>query len=274
MYAQQVLDLCWVVNSPSLIDGSAVATCAPLDPAHVDPEHLAAFLGDEPPPRRVGRYFEQLLHYWLAQVRGVDVVANGLQLRDGKITVGEIDFLYRDDEGALTHCETSVKFFLCAPGHEPSAFPGPNARDNFERKVAKLFDKQLRASEGRVEGIDRREGLIKGMIFYRSDGVVAARPDRLADGHLRGTWCRAHEIAQLGAFGERYAVVEKPFWLAPVATAPVLSIAGLERRLAVHFAGPAHPLMLSVRSATDPTTECQRVIVVDTAWPDVGEPAR
>ncbi len=263
--------MCWVVNSPSLIDGAGVASCAPIDPDQIDGDHLAAFLGDLPRQHRVGRYFEQLLLYWLAHVRGVDVVANGMQLRDGKVTVGELDFLYRDEVDKLTHCETSVKFFLCAPGNEPSAFPGPNARDNFERKVSKLFDKQLRASEGRVDGIERREGLIKGMIFYRADGATAAAPARLAPDHLRGSWCRADEVEELGSFGDAYAVVEKPHWLAPVVDAPVFDHSALTRRLEAHFAGPAHPLMLSVRTSADLETERQRVIVVDDRWPEVGD---
>jgi len=268
--SQAVRDLCWVINSPSLIDGPGVARAERLDPDAVDAEALAAFLTEQPPGHRVGRYFEQLLYFWLLHVRKVDVIEHGLQLKDGKITVGEIDFLYRDEADVLIHCEISVKFFLCAPGSSPSSYPGPNARDNFERKVGKLFDKQLPASVGRVEGIGRREAFVKGMIFYRIDGRVAPTPERLAPGHLRGVWCRNTSIDDLADLGDLFAIVNKPQWLAPVGDATVMDADAFRDYVEDHFLGPAHPIMVSVRTADSADREVQRVIVVDEQWPALG----
>ena len=269
---QGALDLAWAINSPSLVDGSNVAPTPPIELDTIDQDHLGDFLRDHGPVHRVGRYFEQLIHYWLRHVRQVDVVATGLQLKDDKITVGEIDFLYRDEADTLVHCEASVKFFLCAPGSQPSEFPGPNARDNFEAKSTKLFDRQLLASLGRIADVGARHGLVKGLIFYHQDEAMISRPERLAEDHVRGRWLRASEVHTLEQLDVAFAIAQKPQWLAPDIGAVMLSAAKIAETLSEHFAGPAHPVMLSARSNLDCTrsdTEVERLFVVPDHWPDL-----
>lgn len=275
MTSQAALDLCWAINSPSLVDGVDVASTTTVELDAVDDAHLAHFLSEQSPAYRVGRYFEHLLHYWLLHIRRVEVIATGLQLKDGKVTVGEIDFLYRDEAGSLVHCEASVKFFLHSPGLEPSEYPGPNARDNFERKVTKLFDQQLLASHGRVEGIDRREGFVRGIIFYPPRVEALRPPQRLATGHRRGVWTYASELESLdevsaGIANATYALVDKPNWLAPVLAAPEVSFHELTEWVEDHFASDGHPVMISIRSNETPATELQRCFVVGNDWPAMG----
>lgn len=269
--AQAVGDLLWAINSPSLVEGSNVAQAEPISPDDIDGEHLVAFLAEQPDVHRVGRYFEQLVNYWLSHVRKVEVVANGMHLKDGKMIVGEIDFLYRNDAETLVHCEASVKFFLCAPGAEPSEYPGLNARDNFEAKVTKLFDKQLSASEGRIDDIGAREGFMRGMIFYRDGYAPGEQPDRLAADHQRGHWCYANELESLEAVGDQFAIVTKPHWLAPQVDADTMTFGELTEKLLAHFdtngGGAGHPLMISTRSSSDSETETTRSVVVPANWP-------
>lgn len=267
MPSQAAFDLCWVANSPSLVTGTDLVPMSSLELESVDDEHLAQFLTTQRQSRSVGRYFETLLHYWLAHVRGFEIVAHGLQLNDDKITVGEVDFLYRDEAGALVHCEASVKFFLCAPGTEPSEFPGPNARDNFEAKVTKLFDKQLQASVGRIDDVTHRLGVVKGMIFYRPGDPEAAVPERLCAEHLRGRWVRAAQLADLAESGSPCVLVDKPHWLAPVVDAESRPVAEVQRSLRAHFAADETPRLVSVRSADDPASEIDRCFVVSDKWP-------
>lgn len=269
--SQAALDLCWAINSPSLVRGADVTSMPLISLESIDQEHLANFLKDQNVVHRVGGYFEQLIHYWLRHVRNVDVVATGLTLKDDKITVGEIDFLYRDESDTLVHTEVAVKYYLCAPGTEPSEFPGPNARDNFEAKSTKLFDKQLAASVGRVDGVGARHGVLKGMIFYHQDEPDVARPARLSDGHLRGAWLRATDINTFAESDHGYAIAGKPYWLAPCADAKLLSGAELIEHLNEHFAGQAHPVMVSKRSkngADDAHCEVGRLFVVNDSWPN------
>lgn len=267
--SQAALDLCWAINSPALISGADVAPTPSISIESIDQEHLADFLSYQDAVHRVGRYFEQLIEYWLRHVRLVEVVATGLQLKEGKITVGEIDFLYRDESDVLVHMEATVKFFLCVPGMQPSEFPGPNARDNFEAKSNKLFDKQLLASIGRIDGVGARHGLVKGMIFYHQNEPEVATPPRLADDHLRGRWLRASEVDALAQSGHSYAMASKPNWLAPAADSTCLTGDDLTAHLTKHFAGPAHPVMLSERNGgevDDPNAEVARIFVVADSW--------
>lgn len=241
--------------------------CPEIDAADVDADHLEAFLDQRPGSYRVGRYFEALVEYWLRHVRKLEIIAASMQLKDGKVTVGEIDFLYRDEEHALVHCEATVKFFLCVPGHSPSEFPGPNANDNYEAKLTKLFDDQLGRSEQFVPEVEQRLGIMKGMLFYRKGDPTVAVPQRLSPAHQRGGWLRVNELDALS--GEVFAIAPKPNWLAPQVDATLLSATELTNNLTAHFGATDHPMMISARSSTDSAIEVERIFVVDETWPMV-----
>lgn len=268
---QAVQDLMWTVNTPSLVSGPNVASKPPLSADAVDAEALAEFLADRD-EYRVGRYFEHLVHFWLAGVRGVEIEGVGIQLRDGKRTIGELDFVFRDANGDRVHCEAAVKFFLHHPRTDTSHYPGPNASDSFERKTTKLFERQLPASRGHDAPIHRREAFVDGMIFYHPDvDLPTARPERLAPDHLRGRWLRAGELDRLGDVGASGSVVgaqmAKPHWLAPHVDAGVLGLDALCDGLRTHFsAGRGHPVMVSLRDGAS-MAEIERLFIVGDDWP-------
>lgn len=267
MPSQAALDLAWAINSPSLVDGEDVAITQRIEAENIDAEHLAHFLRNQPKSRSVGRYFEHLVHYWLAHVRKVEVAETNLQLKEGKITVGEIDFLYRNENSQLVHLETSVKFYLHTAGMTPSEYPGPNARDNFESKAAKLFNQQLPASDGRIDDVSSREGLVKGMIFYPEDSTNPQAPDRLAADHSAGRWVRSDSVGDLEPLGDIFSIAEKPHWLAPSCHTPTLRLGQLAERLSHHFSTKAHPVMLSIRNTASPEVEQHRCLIVSPSWP-------
>ena len=163
-HSRQLRDLTWAINSQSLLTESPLAR---LDPSEVDPEHLRRFLEDDP-SRRVGRYFERLVLYWLTHVRKVEVIASSLQIRDGNRTIGEIDLLFRDEQGRVTHWEIAVKFYLYLSSGTfiGSHYIGPNAGDTFERKMERLFDHQLPRSITHFPEVEVRQALVKGRMFY------------------------------------------------------------------------------------------------------------
>lgn len=273
MPSQAVDDLLWVVNSPSFVGGSQVAVTQTLDVADIDARHLESFLRVRP-AHRVGRYFESLLHYWYEWLRGVEVVEAGLQIRDGKRTIGEIDFLYRNESEILVHCEASVKFFLHHQRDGLSDYPGPNASDDFERKAAKLFDQQLPLSEEHVPEVKLREAFVKGMVFYHWNAESPERrPERMAPDHLTGRWLRESELdvlaAQPGMVG---LIAEKPHWLAPPHGLAV-DVSTLATQLREHFNGERpHPVMLSLREQDAPG-EAERVFAVSDRWPGSSTPS-
>jgi len=279
MTSQAARDLIWAINSPSLIRSSAedASTDWPVcEESDFDPATLQAGC-DDANQYRVGRYFEDLVHFYLESVRRFDIVERGLQIQEGGRTVGEIDFLYRNHDGVLCHCETAVKFFLhTADSNDSSShFIGPNSADNFERKTRRLLDHQLPLSESRFPNVARREAFVKGRIFYhpRQD-TPTVLPDLLSKDHLNGSWIRESELDLLGASDaeSRYRVARKPHWLAPdqanASDATLQTVDEIRSLLNNHFLERRTPQLVNVLSEVDDQwQESDRVFVVSDQWP-------
>ena len=279
MTTQAARDLIWAINSPSLIRSTAefssidwpVCKESDFDPAalqtSVDAHHRY----------RVGRYFEDLVHFYVKSVRGFEVVERGLQIQEDGRTIGELDFLYRDHDGTLCHCETAVKFFLHTADSNDSGshFIGPNSADNFERKTRRLFEHQLPLSENRFPEVARREAFVKGQIFYHLHQPAPTElPAVLARGHLTGSWIRESELDLLEVSGgeTRYRVARKPHWLAPdqasFSDTTVQTVNGIRSLLATHFSERRTPQLVNVLSKGDERwQESDRVFVVSDQWP-------
>lgn len=273
---QCVRDLIWAINSPSLIvDGPVVD---PVDPRQVDAQHLAAYL-DDFSGHRVGRYFERLVLYWLQHLRGVEIVAQSLQIRDGKRTIGEIDLLFRDEQGRLTHWEIAVKFYLHVTHAHAlgSHYIGPNIRDTFERKMERLFTEQLPRSKRDFPDVEVRQAFVKGRMFYPPhEAVLDATPKYLSPEHLRSVWIRAAEVAALDDGGDvAYRILKKPDWLskqlARRGDSDLLSSRELTEHLREHFATRDRCVLVSQLAARPDAdamfVETQRMFVVPDHWP-------
>ncbi|MEM1296303.1 MAG: DUF1853 family protein [Verrucomicrobiota bacterium] len=272
-------DLIWAIASPSLLNPETrddIATATWADES-VDPEPLASFLADRS-TYRVGAYFENLIHYWLEQVRKVELVAHGRQIQDGKQTLGELDFLFRDEDGQLTHWETAVKFFLHYPQENPtgSFYIGPNAADTLERKTQKLFEHQLPLSQRISEEIQQRKAFVKGRIFYhpRDEPEDAEMSNLLAPNHLRGIWIRDSELEWLEEPEiAAVRVLHKPHWLSerPFLANGIAftSVGEAQNQLRQHFAQSNHPNLIGLyEEAAGEFVEVNRVFVVHRTWPE------
>ncbi len=271
---RQLRDLVWAVNSPSLISDGVHHGC--LRPGNVDIEHLASFLEDFK-SHRVGRYFEQLIFYWLKHIRRVEIIAQSLPIRDGNRTLGEIDLLFRDEQGRLTHWEIALKFYLYFPhlSSIDSHLIGPNAADTFERKMERLFQHQLPRSETMFPEVEVRQAYVKGRIFYHPlDAPSLEMPKQLSPDHLRCHWIRSSQLDLLSRFdGELFRVLHKPFWLSeettPSSETDSFSCRQMSEHLGEHFARDGHPVLISkLHSSDQKLTETQRIFVVPSCWPN------
>lgn len=265
---QAVNDLLWVVNSPSLITESKPQPA--LDRNQIDPVHLCAFLAEKF-PRRVGHYFEQLVFYWLAHIRRVEIVAHRLQVHDGQITRGELDLVFRDEQGCLTHWEVAVKYYLyehSVPAGQ-SHFIGPNARDTFEKKTRRLFEQQLELSRLSFPEVEHRTAFVRGIIFYDSDQPEPGDlPDQMSPDHLRGRLLRKRELDRLESHPHGLLrILPKPFWLTSAHRQPAFRPPKLIEHLRDHFENTDNPVMLSRLEATQDTIEVERLFVVADDWP-------
>ncbi len=228
---------------------------------------------------RVGYYFESLIHYWLKHVRKVELLAQGLQVVEEGRTLGELDFVFRDEEGCVNHWEVAVKFYLYCEDRKVkgSHYIGPNAQDTFELKRERIFAKQLPLSKEVFPEVSIRQAFVKGRVFYHPE---AKKPDELPSGmrsdHLRGVWIHCSELPWLDEAGSdglrRYHLIEKPHWLSPkcfsVRNSEPLSFQDLSKQLASHFSQLDHPVLLSVlQQEGDIWQEHERVFVAADDYP-------
>lgn len=112
------------------------------------PELQLKHFQPEPIPERIrlGHQMEYLCKQLLAYDTQYDVVLHNLPVRAGKQTIGEIDFILREQAThALVHVELTYKFYIIdtnitAPVHQ---LMGPNRRDMFFTKMEKIKKEQI-----------------------------------------------------------------------------------------------------------------------------------
>lgn len=272
-----VRDLIWAVNSPLLMEltGQLSVAARPLKVGDVDHEHLRTYLITRR-ENRVGRYFEQLIGYWLRFIRRYEIVAQALELRDGKRTVGEIDLLFRDEQGRLIHWELACKFYLQVDvGDVPMTdYIGPNAHDTLRKKATRLREHQLPLGVQYFPEIEVGEAFVKGRIFYHwGTGSRGPLPAELANDHLDGRWIWAREVPELLRSSRlSYRILRKPFWLAEDLAGPsddsILTTDEVIQVLQNHFRSRQTPVLLSgFRDIKSHVCETERCFVVPNQWP-------
>ena len=141
-----------------------------------DYKALTRYLLKRPSPNRLGFHFEGLLSFWLEdgfarKLHPYEILANNVQLYNGKQTIGELDLiLYNHKEHLTEHWELAIKFFMGSPPFEPINWVGINSNDNLQRKMTHMQTKQFCSvwvdtkNHGKVK-IDKRYGVIKGRFF-------------------------------------------------------------------------------------------------------------
>lgn len=264
-------DLLWAINSPTLL-GPLDDGVSPLDPSQVDRDELATFLRERP-DHRVGHYFENLVHFWLKHIRGVEIVAHRQPVRDGERTLGELDFIFRDEAGLLHHWEIAVKFYLLTKpdGGALPRYLGPNTTDSLERKIARLNEHQLPLSQHVHPDIHQRRAFVKGRIYYHPSATQksAGLPD-LNPAHLRGIWIHRNELKTFLANHPYQTTacvrLPKPFWL--TAAGDRITLNELLALTEHHFASATNALHIALLD--EHHNETQRLFIVPDEWPEQG----
>ncbi|WP_339730547.1 DUF1853 family protein [uncultured Gimesia sp.] len=278
LQSQQVRDLKWAITSPSLIRQSSEDENFSEVPDFqaIDVPHLERYLTPYS-HFRIGQYYEGLILYWLEHIRRLKIIARHQQVFEENQTVGEIDVLFEDEAGVMTHWEIAVKFYLHCPEDNPvgSQFIGPNVKDSFERKMRRLFEHQLPLSQTHFPDVTRRQAFVKGMIFYHPDHSSPTQlPEKLSPTHVRGTWLHLSELSRLTEqHGELlFLIREKPDWLSEAlcnkADERLLSFADLQSQLKTHFQEQTRPILISALTCQQSIChEVNRVFIVTNSWP-------
>tara|TARA_R110002072_G_scaffold303031_1_gene491529 strand:+ start:31481 stop:32293 length:813 start_codon:yes stop_codon:yes gene_type:complete len=94
---------------------------------------------------RLGKRIELFVFHLLQRTENVRNIHKNIQIKRGKITIGELDFIFQSDKKFI-HLEVVFKFYLYdseAGFSEIEHWIGPNRNDSLSQKIEKLTVKQL-----------------------------------------------------------------------------------------------------------------------------------
>ena len=240
-------DLKWIISSSPLIEPKEFDFHKPLkDLSRLEQNDEKARLSQwlqKANLKMLGPYFEALWTYYLKYLAPTEIVAQNLQVRSAKKTIGEFDFIYRDFEtGSFHHLEVAVKYYLGVKSLNTSndsrfsdiaAWIGPNKNDRLDKKFIKLRDHQSKLSHDESAkpilnelGIDETDLskletdiCLLGYLFYPFDQTIAP-PIHAHLSHNRGVWVPHSRIAEFSKKSNAqrkeqlfWRIQEKPFWL-------------------------------------------------------------
>lgn len=290
---QSLRDLAWVLSSPHLLSERAGVPLSRDVHCSIDERNAWLLALDKQPDAllhavsqadqwRLGGYFEALLRFVLQQTEGVELLLNNWVVRDGKQTLGECDFVFRDiKRNQLHHWEVTVKFYLYHRGQ----FFGTNVRDRLDIKCQRLCDHQLilpqqpfvQALLKREFGIEQLESsaFFKGYLFYPLDFHDCTLKTLAAD-HPRGSWCHYSRLrvwCEAQDSDSRYWVVPRLQWLSGCVREEgegVWDIPELLRQLSAHFQLHRQgQLVVALQRQGNDWHEVARCMVVMEGWPTV-----
>jgi len=205
-----------LITSPSLISPLPEAAPFPIQTLTL-PKQIPALNFQQ----KLGHLYEDALAILLEASPHFDLLARNLQLqKDQHTTLGELDFLIRDlSTGQLIHLELATKFYLAVTTPDGLALPGPDARDNYFKKLARLRTHQLQLPTLFKEHLPApfrdepilTQHLIQGCLFdyYQAN---PATPEFISPNCRRGTWFTFDKLPKT----DLIQIIPKPLWPAPL----------------------------------------------------------
>ncbi len=175
---------------------------------------------------RLGYQMEHACKQLLDQSTEYEVLVHNLPIRNGKQTIGEIDFILRELEtGQLIHIELTYKFYIINPKiSEPiHQLMGPNKRDMFFTKMEKIKNEQfalLHTNSGTAaltaKGIEHKsiihQACYKAQLFepYGSE-PLSIRP--LNPKCIVGYWLRIKDLQDASFSSFQFYIPFKTQWV-------------------------------------------------------------
>jgi len=129
------------LNTPLLWKSNVIFNLKQLE---LPKEKPTKFNNSIPKNLRLGKRVERFINQELQQYPSVKILAENVQIQNGKITTGEIDFIIQHNTIPI-HLEVVYKFYLYdkTVGHtELEHWIGPNRKDSLVKKLNKLKEKQ------------------------------------------------------------------------------------------------------------------------------------
>ena len=218
----------------SLIESPLLVSDLP-QAAQLDRRYFA--ISDQPVElnfdQKLGHLYEDALASLLTSSPGIELVEQNLQIRtDVHTTVGELDFLIRQSDSTLVHLELATKFYLAIEADNGFRFPGPDARDNYHRKIERLLSHQLTLTKKyrahlpptyAKENIEVRQ-LIYGCLFDHISQTKESSPQFCNPDCRRGKWLRQSELAKYFSNDDTFYQIPKHLWPVPLKLLENLSL--------------------------------------------------
>ncbi|WP_339630058.1 DUF1853 family protein [uncultured Sneathiella sp.] len=275
-------DLQWVITSPFLLKDRAEPelahhpeTALLLEWLAMDPEPLLAHLAAAP-RLNLGRYFEQLVIFWLKNLPSVEIIGSNIRIYREKRSLGELDLVFTQN-GKAYHWELAVKFYLnIGSGQEEADFVGPLQKDNLARKLHRMYDHQL-ALPTRPETREILNTLgigditshpwVKGRLFHPLGAGDRHLPPRVAGDSLSGNWLTISELANTRFQRiNRFLPLEKKRWITPEFYAGETAEGGpgdLADHLMRQFLSRPAPELVALSNGS----RTERCFIVPDGWP-------
>lgn len=176
--------------------------------------------------QKLGHLYEDALTILLEASPRFDLLARSLQLQtNAQTTLGELDFLLRDlGDDQLIHLELATKFYLAVETSSTLTLPGPDARDNYFRKLQRLRSHQLPLAqkhrsdlpeEYRHQTIIARQ-LVYGCLFDHIGATKPADPDFINPNCRRGRWLTIDECSDHFEPATQLQIIPKALWPVPL----------------------------------------------------------
>ena len=174
--------------------------------------------------QKLGHLYEDALECLLDASERLDRIASHLQIVNAAgVTLGELDFvLYDRLQQTHVHDELAVKFYLATQTNEGWMYPGPDPRDNWQRKLDRMRTHQLLLSQRpevrrllkdrfSIDAVEVRQ-LIYGRLFSPLNGDYYPLPEGIAPSAQRGKWLYVREWQSWFSEVDEECLVPKALW--------------------------------------------------------------
>lgn len=222
---------------------------------------------------RLGKLVERFVAQELEQHENIELLAENIQILEGKKTLGELDCLLLMD-GKPIHLEVVYKFYLYEATAGSSALEywiGPNRRDSLVLKLAKLKEKQLPLlyhpkTLEQLEKLGLEIGEIEQRVCFKAQLFTPADPlkvnwEQLNPGCVAGTYLDFDRLIRYKDC--KFYIPDKHDWLiAPLANKPWLNYTDAKEILTRFMLQESAPLVW----VKHPKGAIEKVFVVWWRW--------
>ncbi len=174
--------------------------------------------------QKLGYIYEDAAAVCLEQSPRFEIVARNMQIiTPEKQTLGELDFVLHDCTAQKhLHLEVAIKFYLVEPTDTGFSFPGPDKRDNYQRKFERLSSHQMQLSQNphtrnillQRYGIDAIESqqLVHGIFYDHHQATASPLPEGANPLVRRRCWMHLNEFLKAFPDLKQCQLVHKALW--------------------------------------------------------------